>query len=430
MVQQTEVAMPTPDRAARAQGLPLSFTQERLWLLDQWQPAGATYHRVTALRLSGPLNREALAWSLSELTDRHEAWRTTIDEQNGQPRQRVAPALALELTQLEVDESLLEGMLKADAQRPFDLRRGPLVRLTLLRLGADDHVLLVVAHEIVSDGHSSHVLVDELIRLYGARLAGQPSPLGPLPLQLADYALRQREHLQGSRFDRHLTYWTERLQGAAALLELPTDRPRQAIQTTHGARGRLELAVSLKSGLEELSRALDVTLFMTVLAGFQAVLARYTEQTDLVIGIENPARTEAGTEHLIGCLADTMVVRSDLSGDPSFRELVHRVNDAVRQSETHAEVPFARLVEAVQPTRNLSYTPIFQVLVAQRTASEPTTVGGVTFEPIDVDNGTSRYDLTLNLVEARHGLAWVLEYNTDLFDGATAGRLLGHLETL
>jgi len=332
----------------------------------------------------------------------------------------------------EAERQLTVNRLASEeAIRPFDLAEGPLFRATLLRFHDDDHVLLFNMHHIVSDGWSMAVLFRELSALYKAFSEGQSSPLHDLRIQYADYTLWQREWLQGDALKQQLAYWKQQLAGAPALLELPTDRPRPRIQSFRGARLPLILTKSLAQGLKALSNSEGVTLFMTLLATFKVLLSRYTGQSDIVLGVPIAGRSHADTEELIGLFINTLVLRSDLSGNPTFRTLLRRVKDVALGAYAHQDLPFEKLVEGLQPERDLSYNPLFQVFFALHNFS-PTllTLPGITTTPLDVHNGVARFDLALDLVETPDGLTGTLEYNRDLFDAATITRMAGHFQTL
>ncbi|HLL48225.1 MAG TPA: condensation domain-containing protein, partial [Longimicrobiaceae bacterium] len=370
--------------------LPLSFAQERLWVLDRMQPDGAAYNVPAAMRLRGALDARALERALGEVVRRHEALRTTFAERDDAPVQTVAPfggfTLPVEdLAPLGEAERDAEARRRAaeDAARPFDLEAGPIFRARLLRLDADDHVLLLCVHHVASDGWSTGVLFRELSALYGAFLAGAGSPLPELPVQYADFAVWQREQLQGEVLDRQLAWWRERLAGAPALLELPTDRPRPAVQTHPGAAERIALPAGLTERLAALGRREGATPYMTLLAAFQVLLAKYAGSEDVVVGSPIAGRTRRELEPLIGFFVNTLVLRTDLSGDPSFRETLRRVREVTLGAYEHQELPFEKLVAELQPERSLSHSPLFQVMfaLADRDGSRDG-IPGVRTEPV------------------------------------------------
>ena len=323
---------PTISRRNADEPVPLSFAQQRLWFLDQFQPGSPVYNIPAALRITAPLNAFALEQSLNEIVRRHEALRTTFAAVDGRPVQVIAPALRVPLPVTDLRglpqterETEATRLATQEAQHPFDLARGPLVRATLLRLGAGDHVLLLTMHHIVSDGWSMGVFFRELAVLYEAYATGKPSPLPELPVQYADFAQWQRQWLQGEVLAAHLTYWKQHLAGAPEVLELPTDRPRPAVQSFRGATYPFTLPPALSTALKTLSQREGVTLFMTLLAAFKTLLHRYTGQGDLVVGAPIANRTRAEIEGLIGFFVNTLVLRTDLSGNPRFGELLGRV---------------------------------------------------------------------------------------------------------
>ena len=417
---------------------PLSFAQQRLWFIEQLEPGSHAYNSPRVVRLKGPLDTAVLRRSLADIVARHEALRTSFTATAGRPIQTIAPALTLPLPIADLSgyaederEARTRQLAEDEIRRPFDLTRAPLLRVRLLRLGREDHVLILTMHHIVSDEWSQGVLFRELAALYQAHLEGNQSPLRPLPIQYADYALWQREWLQGNRLERELTYWRERLQGAPPVLQLPTDRPRPPVQTFRGAKQNLLLPRGLLPELRALSRSEGVTLFMTLLAAFQTLLARYTGQNDIVVGSPIAGRTRMETEGLIGFFVNTLVLRTDLSGDPTFRELLRRVREVAFGAYEHQDLPFERLVEDLQPERNLSYSALLQVLFTLQAAPAPLPrLAGLEVEPHPVERDVARFDLSLRLRVDVDGLRAQLEYNTDLFDAGTIARLLNHFRTL
>jgi amino acid adenylation domain-containing protein len=418
--------------------LPLSFAQQRLWFLDRFEPDSPFYNIPAAARLSGDLDKTALERSLQEIVRRHGTLRTTFQAVEGQPVQVVAPALTLplpvvDLTGLPETDRAEEArrLAREEAQRPFDLTRGPLLRVTLLKLGPREHVVLLVMHHIVSDGWSMGVFFREVAVLYQAFSAGKPSRLPELPVQYADFACWQRDWLKGEVVEKQFTYWKDRLAGAPAALELPTDRPRPAVQTVHGATEPLQLPRELVERLHALSRREGCTLYMILLAAFQTLLQRYSGQEDFCVGTPVAGRTRPEMEGLIGFFVNTLVLRADLSGDPTFAELLGRVRETCLGAYAHQDLPFEMLVEALQPQRDLSRTPLFQVMLILQNAPLPSLeLPGLRLNPIEAESGTAKFDLNLALVETDLGLVGNLEYNTDLFNAATARRLLVHFRNL
>ncbi|HYO51042.1 MAG TPA: condensation domain-containing protein, partial [Chloroflexia bacterium] len=436
-------AAPAPpvQRVQRTGDLPLSFAQQRLWFLDQWQPASAAYNIPVVMRLDGPLDEDALKASINAIVGRHEALRTTFEVVGDRPAQVIAPTLDVpvplaDLGDLPGDSGQVQAQrrVKEEAQRPFDMARGPLLRANLLRLGERAHLLVLVMHHIVSDGWSMGVLTQELAELYRAFVAGEEPSLPELPVQYADYALWQRGWLQGDALQAQLDYWKGQLAGAPSAIELPTDRPRSPMLSYRGAREVQLLPSDLASDLKAFSQREGVTLYMTLLAAFDALLHRYTGQTDILVGSPIANRTRPEIEELVGFFVNTLVVRTDLSGDPSFRELLHRVREVALGAYAHQDLPFDRLVEELQPERTQGFHPIFQVaFVLQNAPAVPLQLRDLSLTSIEIDKldmGASRFDLMFIVEEMQEGLAVEVEYNTDLFDAATISRMLGHYRTL
>jgi amino acid adenylation domain-containing protein/non-ribosomal peptide synthase protein (TIGR01720 family) len=416
----------------RSRVVPLSFAQERLWFLQQLQPENPAYHLPVILRLKGDLNLEALNRSLSELVRRHESLRTRFQLQESGPVQIPMEAEQVRLTVERVTEA--QQRLSEELRRPFDLERDRPLRVRLLQLEKHEHVLALVVHHIVGDGWSMGVLQRELSVLYAAFSAGRPSPLLPLEMQYADFAIWQRSVLQGELLERELNFWKEQLKDAPAVLELPTDRPRPAVASYHGARQLAKIPAGLKQALKTLSRREGATLYMTMLAAFQALLGRYAGQTDLVVGTSIAGRTRKETEPLIGMFFNTLALRGDLSGNPSFRDLLGRVRKTALQAYAHQEMPFERLVAGLGVERNLSYNPLFQVIFEMQ--NEPRGIRGALEFPdlqvswVEMEGTVAKVDLTLSMVEDQEEMDDLVEYSTDLFDDATIGRMMGHYRTL
>nr|MDQ3802458.1 condensation domain-containing protein [Acidobacteriota bacterium] len=431
-------APPTVGPVSRAQPLPLSYAQLRLWILNRLNPDSPAYHLPVALRLEGALDVEALRRSINEIVQRHEALRTVFTETDGRPLQTILPGLELNIPLIDLRhlpgaerEAELQRLAAENSQQPFDLARGPLLRALVVTLGEAEHALCVTLHHIVSDGWSSGVLVREFAALYEAFSAGVSPALPPLKVQYADFAIWQREWLGGGVMERQLAYWKSRLGEHPPVLELPTDRPRPAAQTFHGATEVLQLPRPLVASLNELSRRQNVTLFMLLLAAFQAQLSRYTGQEDIAVGTPIANRTRAEVEPLIGFFVNTLVLRIDLSGDPSFIDLLQRVREAALGAYAHQDLPFEVLVEELHPQRNANRTPLFQVaFVLQNAPMRPLRLPGLTITLLPLENETAKFDLTLTLREGEEGLSAALEYNTDIFERATAKRMLGHYEVL
>ncbi|MHB0878138.1 MAG: amino acid adenylation domain-containing protein [Anaerolineae bacterium] len=423
---------------ARDGALPLSFGQQRLWFLDQLEPGSPFYNIPSAVRLRGPLDARLLQRALLEVVRRHEVLRTTFATVDGQPHLRVAAEPDLRLSVVDLSalpdgerEAEARRMVAEDSRRPFDLAAGPLLRATVMRLGDDDHVALFTMHHIVGDDWSTNVLIQEVAGLYDAFSHGHASPLRPLPVQYADYASWQRRWLQGDTLERQLTYWREQLAGAPAVLELPFDRPRPPVQTPNGGYLTFYLPATLSQDLAELCRRHDCTLFMTLLAAFQALLHRYSGQADICVGSPIANRTARDVEPLIGFFANTLVFRADLGADPSFAELLARTREACLGAYAHQDLPFEMLVDDLQIERSLSHSPLFQVMFALQNAPHSAMrLADLTVEPLEAHSGSAKFDLTLFMAEAGGRLGGALEYNADLFDAATVARMLRHFEAL
>ncbi|HEX8282859.1 MAG TPA: amino acid adenylation domain-containing protein [Pyrinomonadaceae bacterium] len=420
------------ERAGRADALPLSYAQQRLWFLDQLEPGSPAYNIPVALRLRGQLDARALEAAFNEIIRRHESLRTTFGEDaEGDPIQVVGPAWELYLEVEDVDAAEVASFAADEAGAGFDLAEGPLLRARLLRVSEEEHVLLFTMHHIISDGWSMNVLVREVTTLYEAFATGGESPLEELPVQYADFAVWQRAHLAGGALDRQLGYWREQLAGAPAALELPTDRPRPAVLGDAGATRSLAVSAEVAQSLKELGRKEGATLFMTLLAAWQSLLSKYSGQEDIVVGSPIANRNRAETEGLIGFFVNTLVLRTDLSGDPEFRELLRRVRGVTLGAYAHQDLPFERLVEELQPERSLSHTPLFQSLFAlQSTMPETLEATGLALESWEPEQERAKFDLTLAAIEAGGALNLTLEFKTELFDAATAERMLGHFARL
>ncbi len=417
---------------------PLSFAQQRLWFLEQLEPGNVAYNIPLAVRLRGRLDVNALRASLQEIVRRHEALRTRFTRVGDQPAQVITPELSLAVTvddlrdlpEAEREPEARRRVL-ADAQQPFDLTRAPLLRVRLLRLDDEDHVLLLTVHHIVFDGWSSAVFSRELIALYEAYSNGQPSPLQELDFQYADYALWQRNWLQGEAIERQLAYWRRQLAGSSGILELPADRVRPAVQSFRGSYLSLELGLPLTDALHALSQRSGASLFMTLLAAFQTLLHRYSRQDDLNVGTPIAGRNRSELEGLIGLFVNTLVLRADLSGDPTFRELLGRTREAALGAYAHQDVPFEKLVDTLQLPRDQSRNPLFQVMfVLQNIPWDGARTAGVEAKPFEFDVGTAKFDLTLAMQEGPTGLKAWWEYNVDLFDATTIERMAAHFRTL
>ncbi|MDQ3258818.1 MAG: condensation domain-containing protein, partial [Acidobacteriota bacterium] len=437
---QTNEGLETPPLlpVSRDVELPLSFAQERLWFIDQLEPGVSAYNSPDAIRLKGQLNIITLQQTLDMIVARHEVLRTTFAAVHGRPVQVIAESGAVGVPVVDLS-NLPESKLEAEAQRlvmeeaqlPFDLSRGPLIRARLLRLGEEEHILVLTMHHIVNDGWSAGVLFRELGALYKAYSEGGPSPLEELPIQYADYAVWQREWLRGEVLEKQLSYWRAQLAGSPAILELPTDRPRPAVQSFHGAYQSRLLSENLSEALRKLSRQEGVTLFMTLLAGFQTLLMRHSGREDIIVGTDVANRNQAETEALIGFFLNHLVLRTKVSGNQTFHELLERVREVTLEAYAHQDVPFNKLVEALKPERTLSHTPLFQVLfVLQNAPMQPLELPSLILSPVEFDSGTSKFDLAVFMEETKQGLAALWVYRTDLFDPATITRMASHFEML
>ena len=417
---------------------PLSFAQQRLWFLDQLENGSPFYNVPMAVRLQGTLSVAMLERSLNEVVRRHETLRTTFPSIEGSPAQRVSPTQRVGIPIVDLT-SLLENEREAQVQRlaneeavfPFDLTRGPLLRARLLRVEEGESVLLLSTHHIVSDGWSVNVLLRELSAHYLAFASGKPSLLPELSIQYVDYTLWQRQWLSEDVLQTQLSYWQAHLRGAPLVLKLPTDRPRPAVLTYHGARHVFTLPKGLSEDLNTLSQREGVTLFMTLLAAWQTLLWRYSGQDDLLVGTPIANRSHAHLEDLIGFFVNTLVLRGDLSGDPSFSTLLRRVREACLEAYAHQDLPFEHLVETLQPQRDLSHTPLFQVLfILQNVPTQTFEFPGLRLRSLDIERATAKFDLSLSLRETGSGLMGVLEYNTDLFEADTIARMAAHWQRL
>ena len=439
-LQQQDLELTSPPILPRAENaeLLLSFAQNRLWFLDQFEPNSALYNIPIALRLVGTLNQVALEQSLQEIIHRHEALRTNLITVDGQPRQIIQTATnwtvsVVDLRHLSTtaQEIAAQQLVQQQALQPFDLEKQALVRATLVVLSVTEHLFLVCMHHIVSDGWSMGVFVQELATLYNAYSIGQPANLAPLPIQYADFALWQRQWLAGDVLQNQLTYWQQQLKDAPTLLSLPTDRPRPAVQTTAGAYHEFALSVELSQKLTKLSQEQGVTLFMMLLAAFDTLLYRYTEQSDILVGTPIANRNRSEIEGLIGFFVNTLVLRTDLSGNPSFAELLTRVRLMAMDAYAHQDLPFEMLVEVLQPERDLSHAPLFQVdFLLQNDPLATVELTGLTVSPLPIETVTAKFDLTLGMQNTGNGLVGVWEYNTDLFDHSTIARMAGHFVTI
>lgn len=428
-------ACPPLRRVSRDGHLPLSYAQQRLWFLDRLVPGNPFYNATAAVRLTGTLERDVLERSLDEVIKRHESLRTTFLEVDGHAAQVIGEAWPVNLKLVDFtgradQEEALQRLATEETQRPFDLILGPLMRVVLVRLSEREHVLLLTLHHIIFDGWSFGILLRDTATLYQAALAGKPSPLTELPVQYADFAVWQREWLDGGVLEQQLGYWRRQLAGST-VLQLPTDRPRPASQTFHGARHLGLISTELVDALKDFSSRHDATFYMTLLAAFKTLLHRYTGVEDVLVGSPIAGRTRAETEDLMGFFLNALPLRTDLSGDPAFTELLSRVRETTLGAYAHQDVPFEKLVEELRPERQITHTPFFRTwLVLQNAPMPAVELPGLSLNILQVDDGTSKFDLVLSMLETPEGLHTTWIYNTDLFDAATVARMAGHFETL
>jgi hypothetical protein len=430
--------VPTIPRREGSGALPLSFAQERFWVLDQLDPGGAEYNIPLCLRLKGPLDAGILKECLNRIVARHESLRTRFFTEDGRPRQSISSPTPLELPLLDATtfsearrEAEVMRLCVAEVSRPFELRQGPLLRAKLLRLGQEDHILAVTMHHIASDEWSVGVLLRELKTLYQALCRGTPSPLAELPLQYADYAIWQRDWLSGEVLERQLDYWKNQLEGAPFLLELPADRPRPTTQSHCGGVVVRKFSKDLLHALIGLSRQEGASLFMTLMAAFQTLLHRYTGLDDILVGSAIAGRNRAELESLIGFFVNTLVFRGDMSGNPSFRELLGRTREVALEAYAHQDLPFEKLVAALRPERNLGHLPLIQVmLVLQNVPVETANLHGLEVSTVQLPAESTQFDLTFEVRERAESLEVLAEFSTDLFDELRITRMLGHYQVL
>lgn len=431
------LSLPAPGSFPRNGHLPLSFAQQQMWFLYQLEQKNPAYHMFLAARLKGELQVELLSRSLNEILSRHEVLRTTFPDTNGQPTQIILPPISLPLPIIDLQklpseqqEPEIKRLAHEEEITPFDLTNGPLLRSKLLKLAETEHVWFLTMHHIVGDGWSIGVLIHELSMLYQAYAQSQSSPLPPLAFQYADFSLWQHQWVQTQVRQNQLSYWRRQLEDAPPMLDLPTDYPRPAVQTFRGARHPLKLSPSLTEELNRLSREEGVTLFMTLMSALKVLLYRYTRQDDMVVGTPVANRDQTGLEPLIGLFLNTVVLRTDLSGMPSFRTLLHRVREVALDAYAHRDLPFELVVEALRPSRGSQHTPLFQVLfILQNTPVVTMQLPGLTLEPLTLDTHATTADLTISLAET-NGLVGSLEYNVGLFKPDTIARMAEHFQVL
>ncbi|EML6194944.1 pyoverdine non-ribosomal peptide synthetase PvdD [Pseudomonas aeruginosa] len=433
-LERTTDAVSTIPLADRQQPLALSFAQERQWFLWQLEPESAAYHIPSALRLRGRLDVDALQRSFDSLVARHETLRTRFRLEGGRSYQQVQPAVSVSIEREQFGEEGLIERIQAIVVQPFDLERGPLLRVNLLQLAEDDHVLVLVQHHIVSDGWSMQVMVEELVQLYAAYSQGLDVVLPALPIQYADYALWQRSWMEAGEKERQLAYWTGLLGGEQPVLELPFDRPRPARQSHRGAQLGFELSRELVEAVRALAQREGASSFMLLLASFQALLYRYSGQADIRVGVPIANRNRVETERLIGFFVNTQVLKADLDGRMGFDELLAQARQRALEAQAHQDLPFEQLVEALQPERNASHNPLFQVLFNHqseiRSVTPEVQLEDLRLEGLAWDGQTAQFDLTLDIQEDENGIWASFDYATDLFDASTVERLAGHWRNL
>ncbi|MEW6734730.1 MAG: amino acid adenylation domain-containing protein, partial [Acidobacteriota bacterium] len=425
-------------RVPRDRGLSLSFAQQRIWFLDQLEPGSYFYNLPKVMRVKGILNILALQKSINEIVRRHEVFRTRFGMEDGQPVQLISELSAIVVPVIDLSdmaeserEKAAHQLVNEEVKCPFDLAQGPLVRALVIKLVQQEHIVLFIMHHIVSDGWSMAILVRELTVLYEVYNNGQSSPLPELPIQYADFAHWQQEWLQGEVLDKQLSYWKEQLGNQPTVLPLPTDYLRPAIETYRGSCKALMLSKELTEALQVLSRGQEVTLFMTLLAGYQALLYRYSNQESISVGTPIANRNRAEIEGLIGFFVNTLVLRTDVKADESFVELLERVRESCLAAYAHQDISFEKLVEELQPARDMSHSPLFQVMmILQNAPVSKIELTNLSLAPVEFDSQTAKFDLTLSMVETEIGLYGALEYNTDLFNASTIERMIGHYENL
>jgi amino acid adenylation domain-containing protein len=431
----TDAAIPRVDKTGE---LPVSHNQQRLWFMKQMNPGSSAYNIPGAFRMKGALDVAALERALALLVDRHEALRTHFVAMDGMPRCVVSPTGHLplqrvDLSQLDAQASQEEAMrrLAELADRPLDLARSPMMSVTLIRLPADEHMFVFVLDHIIADGISMGIMVSELEALYTQEVSGAQAALRPLPVQYVDYAEWQRRWLASGALAEQLSYWKAKLAGAPEMLSLPTDRPRPPVQTYLGSRRIVRYPAPLSDALKAMCRGEGVTLYMAMMAGFQVLLHRYSGETDIVVGSATASRPRPEIEGLMGFFANNIVLRSDLSGDPTVRALLKQVRGSALKAYEHQEVPFDMLVDAIAPQRALGHSPIFQSMLVLH-GRLPTTIHlpGLECEPLQIPIGTARFDLCVDLFDMPEGLVVFFEYSTALFDASTVERMLDHYRTL
>ncbi|MEM8676929.1 MAG: amino acid adenylation domain-containing protein [Cyanobacteria bacterium P01_G01_bin.67] len=421
----------------RHNSLPLSFAQQRLWFMEQLQPGGGAYNIPTGVRLTGNLDLEVFRQSLQEIVRRHEVLRTNFKTEAGQPLQVINSDLYFDLTVRDIQELEIEQrekkvieLSREAATHPFDLAKDLLLKVSVIRLAPQEHIVLLVMHHIVSDGWSMDILLRELITLYKSYVAGETSPLPELNIQYADFAAWQREYLQGEVLDKQLNFWKQQLSGTLPVLQLPTDFPRGRVQTFNGANQSFELGKELTEQLNALARESGVTIFVLLLAAYKVLLSRHSGQEDIIVGVPIANRNRREIEDLIGFFTNTLVLRSDLSHRPSFKQLLAQIKESTYSAYDHQDLPFEKLVEELQPERDLSYNPLFQAKFRLENLPQPISIPDLTIAPLKQTEFAAKLDLSLDMYETTRGLVGGFEYNRDLFKPETISRLTDHFYVL
>ncbi|WP_445570704.1 non-ribosomal peptide synthase/polyketide synthase [Pseudomonas sp. E102] len=433
--------LPIPEVRSGFEHIPLSYAQERQWFLWQMEPHSSAYHIPSALRLKGRLDVPALERSFNALVERHESLRTTFSEHGEQAVQVIHRQMPLSIAVEALpagspisEDARIKAYVEGETARPFDLRQGPLLRVSLLKVAEDDHVLVLIQHHIIADGWSMRVLVDELVRCYAADTDGQPLVLPELPVQYADYAIWQRHWLEAGERERQLAYWVQTLRDEQPVLELPFDHPRPPVQSLRGARLDLTLAPELAASLKQLAQREGASLFMVLLASFQALLHRYSGQPQIRVGVPTANRNRVETEGLIGFFVNTQVLNAHVDGQQPFDGLLAQVKQAAMAAQAHQDLPFEQLIEALQPERSLSHSPIFQVMFNHQNADakgrRQTHLPQLRVEDLTWEGRTAQFDLTLGTYETEQGIVAELTYATDLFEPQTIERLAAHWQNL
>ncbi|MGD1922163.1 MAG: condensation domain-containing protein, partial [Pleurocapsa sp.] len=422
---------------SRSESLPLSFAQQRLWFMEQLQPGSAAYNIPSGVKLSGDLDLDIFTNSLIEIVRRHEVLRTNFRTESGQPQQVIHSNAQLDLTvrdlqQLDADaqEEQAAELFRQETAKAFDLEQDLLLRVTVIRLSPQQHIVLLLMHHIISDGWSMDILIKELITLYKSYLVEETSPLPTLKIQYADFAKWQRERLQGEVLEQQLDYWKQQLSGTLPVLQLPTDFSRGRVQTFQGANQSFSLGEQLTEQLKAIAQESGVTMFMLLLAAYKVLLSRHTGQEDIIVGVPIANRNRTEIEDLIGFFTNTLVLRSNLSNYPTFKELLAQIKELTYGAYDHQDLPFEKLVEELQPERDLSYNPLFQAKFRLENLPQPIEIPRLTISPLKQTEFAAKLDISLDMYETTSGLVGGFEYNTDLFKLETISRLIEHFRTL